>query len=152
MTSNTQETARELLEVAPLIVKDIRTEMRRQTSVELGVPQFRSLNFIDKNQGSSLLDVANHLGLTPPSTCRLVDGLITRGLVTRQEHSSDRRRVSLTVTHNGHQILEESRKGTLTYLAAKLESIEPSEREAIVKAMKTLQPLFTTISKPLGVK
>ncbi len=152
MAASPEETARELLEVTPLVLKEIRAEMRRQTSVELGVPQFRSLNFVDKNQGASLLDVANHLGLTPPSTSRLVDGLLARGLLTRQDHPSDRRRVSLTVTAKGQRILEASRKGTLTYLAAKLEGVEPNDRESIVRAMKMLQPIFANNGKPSGAK
>ena len=38
------------------------------------------------------------MGLTPPSTSRLVDNLIARGLMARNDHPADRRRVQLTVT------------------------------------------------------
>jgi DNA-binding MarR family transcriptional regulator len=143
MAVTAEEAARELLEVVPTIVREIRSEMRTRSSSDLTVPQFRTLSFVNRNIGSSLLEVANHLGLTPPSTSRLVDGLIARGMMTREDHPADRRRVQLTVTHRGQKILETSRRGTLTYLTDKLGDIGAEDREVIFKAMKALQPIFT---------
>jgi DNA-binding MarR family transcriptional regulator len=147
MTLSPEETARQLLEVIPVVMKEIRSEMRSRRSPDLTVPQFRALSFISRNVGSSLLDVANHLGLTPPSTSRLVDGLIYRYMMTREDHPDDRRRVKLTVTHFGKQILEASRQDALTYLSKKLSNINADDREAIVKAMNVLQANFTIDAK-----
>jgi len=91
---------------------------------------------------ASLSQVADHMGLTMPSTSKLVDALIKGELMTRQEHPSDRRRVSLVVTQRGFTLLEASRKGTLAYLTEKLEGISSSETETILKAMKALRTVF----------
>ncbi|MGD0645321.1 MAG: MarR family transcriptional regulator [Candidatus Bathyarchaeia archaeon] len=143
MSITPEEVARELLEVVPTISKEIRSEMRSRRSPDLTVPQFRTLAFINKNVGSSLLQVAEHLGLTPPSTSRLVDGLIVRSMITREDYPADRRRLRLTVTPRGQKILETSRRFTLAYLAEKLSSVSTDDREVILKAMKTLHPIFT---------
>ncbi|HUJ84297.1 MAG TPA: MarR family transcriptional regulator [Candidatus Acidoferrales bacterium] len=143
MTLSPEEAAHELLEVIPIVMRDIRSEMRSRRSPDLTIPQFRTLAFVNRNVGSSLLEVANHLGLTPPSTSRLVDGLIVRSLMTREDHPDDRRRVKLTITHLGQKILETSRQDALTYLVDKLNRINANDREVIVKAMKALQPIFT---------
>jgi DNA-binding MarR family transcriptional regulator len=82
------------------------------------------------------------MGLTLPSTSRLIDGLIARGLATREEHPADRRRVRLTTTSSGLEILQASRRGTLAYLAGKLSGVGDDEREAIVRAMETLRTVF----------
>jgi len=142
-TLSPEEAAHELLEVIPIVMREIRSEMRSRRSPDLTVPQFRTLAFVNRNIGSSLLEVANHLGLTPPSTSRLVDGLIVRSLMTREDHPDDRRRVKLTITHLGQKILETSRQDALTYLVGKLNRISADDREVIVKAMKALQPIFT---------
>jgi DNA-binding MarR family transcriptional regulator len=143
MSITPEEAARELLEVVPIVMREIRSEMRSRRSPDLTVPQFRTLAFVNRNVGSSLLEVAKHLGLTPPSTSRLVDGLIVRGMITREDYPADRRRIRLTVTPLGQKTLETSRRGTLTYLADKLSSISADDREVIFKAMKALQPIFT---------
>lgn len=142
-----EEAARELLEVVPTITREIRSEMRSRRSPDLTVPQFRTLAFVNRHVGSSLLEVANHLGIAPPSASRLVDGLILRGLMTREDHPADRRRIRLTITQSGQKSCENSRQGTLAYLADKLSSISTDDREVIFKAMKALQPLFTNHSQ-----
>jgi DNA-binding MarR family transcriptional regulator len=147
MTLSPEEAAHQLLEVIPVVMREIRSKMRSRRSPDLTVPQFRALSFVSRNIGSSLLDVANHLGLTPPSTSRLVDGLIYRNMMTRKDHPDDRRRIKLTVTHVGQQILEASRQDALTYLATKLSNTNVDDRKAIVKAMNVLQPIFTGDAK-----
>jgi DNA-binding MarR family transcriptional regulator len=142
MTAKPEECARELLDVVPLIMRDIRTQMRRRRTPDLTVPQFRTLLFVSRNAGASLSEVADHIGLALSSTSKLVDDLIRGGLMTRQEQSSDRRRVSLVVTPRGATLLEVSRKGTLEYLAEKLEGISGAERETILKAIKGLRCVF----------
>jgi MarR family transcriptional regulator for hemolysin len=142
MSASPEEAARELLEVVPIIMKEIRSELRSRRSPDLTVPQFRTLAFVDRNKGASLSAVANHMGLTLPSTSRLVDILINRKLLTRQDNPLDRRRVKLDVTSRGLTILEVSRRGTLTYLADKLSSINAGERKVIVEAMESVRSVF----------
>jgi len=144
MVVTPQESAQELLEVVPTVMRDIRSEMRSRRSPELTVPQFRTLGFVNRKEGCSLSEVADHMGLTPPSTCRLVDGLVARGMMTRQGHPMDRRRIRLAVTPSGLRVLKASRRGTLAYLADKLNGVTAEDRAIIVKAMQALRPVFTT--------
>jgi DNA-binding MarR family transcriptional regulator len=143
MTVTPEESARELLEVVPTVMRAIRSQMRSRGSLDLTVPQFRALAFVNRNKGSSLCEVADHVGLTSPSASTLVDGLIERGMMTREEHPDDRRRIRLAVTEPGEAILEASTRGTMTYLAKKLSGVSADDREIIVKAMETLRSVFT---------
>ena len=90
ITITSEDAARELLEVVPIVMKEIRSEMRSRRTPDLTVPQFRTLAFVDRHKGASLSAVANHMGLTLPSTSRLVDILISRRLLTRGDNPSDR--------------------------------------------------------------
>ena len=144
MAAELEESARKLLEVVPIIMQDIRSEMRRRRSLDLTVPQFRTLAFVNRNEGSSLWEVAHHMGLTPPSTSRLVDNLIARGLMERTDHPTDRRRVKLTVTDRGVSILEASTQGTLLYLTDKLSGLDADTIAVIDKAAEVLRSIFTS--------
>ncbi len=145
--STPEESARELLDVVPVIMRDIRSEMRSRRSSDLTVPQFRTLAFVKRNKESSLSDVANHMGLTLPSTSRLVDGLIMHGLMTREDHPSDRRRIRLALTRRGLAVLDVSMQGTLEHLANKLSATGSNDREVIMKAMATLRSVFMSGSR-----
>ena len=142
MTVTSEESARQLLEVVPVVMREIRSQMRNRGSLDLTIPQFRTLAFINHNKGSSLYEVSEHMGLTPSSVSTLVDGLVERGMMTREEHPTDRRRVRLAVTSDGRAILETATRGTLTYLAKKLSNVTPSSREVVAKAMEILRMTF----------
>lgn len=142
MAADLEESARKLLEVVPLIMQDIRSEMRNRRSPDLTVPQFRVLAFVNRNEGASLWEVAHHLGLTASTTSRLVDGLIVRGLMARSDHPADRRRVMLAITGDGLAILDASAKGTVTYLADKLNGADAEDRTVIDKAVEALRIIF----------
>ena len=142
MTVDRETSARNLLDVVPLIMQGIRSEMRNRRSFDLTVPQFRVLAFVNRNEGSSLWEVSNHMGLTPPTMSRLVDGLLARGLMARKDDPDDRRRVRLTVTGRGQGILETTTQGTLSYLADKLGDLDADKRAAIDTAMEALRTVF----------
>jgi len=144
MTVDLDESARRLLDVVPIIMQDVRSEMRSRRPLDLTVPQFRALAFVNCNEGASLWQVAHHMGLTPPSASRLVDGLIARGLMTRQGHPADRRRVRLTVTDRGRAMLEASTQGTVAYLADKLSGLDADSRAVIDEAVEALRTVFAT--------
>ncbi len=87
MSASPDAIAREVLDIVPIVMRVIRTEMRNQGSAEMGMPQFRALLFISRNPGSSLLAVAHHLGLTSPTVSKMVDGLVLNSLVRRRVFS-----------------------------------------------------------------
>jgi DNA-binding MarR family transcriptional regulator len=141
MMATPDQCARELLEVAPFIMRAIRTEMRAG-SRDLTVPQFRALAFVCRNPGASLSDVAEHMGLTLPSMSKLNDGLVARKLVTRVTATADRRRIVLGPTPRGRALLETRRAATRARLAERLASLPPADRAAVIDAMRALQPVF----------
>jgi len=77
MEDMSQTCASEVLETAPMVMQAIRGEMRAQRpSSSLSLPQFRTLVYLENHPGASLAQVAEHIGLTPPSMSRLIDGLV----------------------------------------------------------------------------
>ena len=143
MTTSPDACAQEILEVVPAVMRTIRAELRRHRTVDLSVPQFRTLAFIDRNADASLSDVAEHIGLTLPSISKIVDGLVVRKLVTRQTHPTDRRRMTLALTGRGLTALQTSRAATRACLAEDLAALSDRQREIITQALEILRPIFT---------
>ncbi len=142
MPGKGDECAREVLDVVPTVMRFIRTEMRSHRALELSVPQFRSLVIIERAEGTSLAGVAAHLGLTPPSACKLIDGLAGRGMVTRKESSGDRRRVTLEITAQGAQALASARKASQKSLSRLLGALDAEELSRVTRAMSALRRVF----------
>jgi DNA-binding MarR family transcriptional regulator len=139
--------AQELLEAVPSVMRFIRTQMRSHRALDLSVPQFRSLVFIERTGGASLGEVAENLGLTPPSASVLIDGLRVRGMVARCDSPGDRRRVTLTITREGGLALAQSRAETQESLSAMLSELDAREIARVTGAMKALHRVFAASAR-----
>ena len=141
--SSVGECAREVLDVVPLAMRVIRAELRKHGAREVSVPQFRTLVFLNRHEGTSLSEVAEHIGLALPSMSVLVDGLVVKGLVIRETHPEDRRRMTLGLTERGRRAFRAAREATASYLEDKMGQLSASERRTVIDAMQVLRQVFT---------
>lgn len=139
--------ARELMDVVPQIAQAIRVEMRLGHGANISIPQFRTLRFIQRNPDSSLSDLANQLGLTPPSASKLVDGLANQKLIDRQKSTADRRQLTLELTQIGETIVNRARVNAQASLTKNMSNLSDDELEIVEHAIEILRPLFATHGK-----
>jgi DNA-binding MarR family transcriptional regulator len=105
----------------------------------LTIPQFRALHFIQDHPGVSLSETAEFLGLTLPSTSKLVDQLVRRAMLIRVDASDDRRRVILRITAKGDALLESAESLVRRHLAGMLNRLTPAELAALHSTLGLLQ-------------
>ncbi len=134
--------ASHVLDTVPPVMQFIRTEMRGHRTLNISVPQFRVLNILERRPGGSLSDVAERVGLSLPAMSRLIDGLVERRLLTREDSPADRRRISLRITDSGRDLVRTAREGALDQLADLLGSLSAKDRAQVVAAMEILRPMF----------
>ena len=144
MSKITEETAHQVLDVVPAIMRTIRTEFRGERSTNLSVPQFRTLAYIKDNNGASLSSLAAHIGLTLPSMSKLIDELVSRGLVVRNEHQEDRRKICLQLTPAGKKELEAAYEHTQAFLVKKLSGLAKEDLDTVLCSMEILSKLFVS--------
>jgi len=74
------------------------------TTVDLTLSQYRVLGILgDGREAASVL--ASKLAVSRPSITGVIDGLVARGLVTRDHDPLDRRRIGLDLTVEGKRVL-----------------------------------------------
>lgn len=106
------------------------------------MPQFRTLAFLGRNEDPMLADVATFLGLTPPAASKLVDTLVAAKMVTREEGMIDRRRVALKLTPAGLKRYTQLVDDAESYLAERIQNIEPSVRQDVIRGLEALHSVF----------
>jgi DNA-binding MarR family transcriptional regulator len=139
--------ARELLDVVPPIMRTIKHKWKEGSINGVSNSQFRILMFIQKRPGAALQDVARHLGLTAPTTSTTVDEMVNNQLILRQPSTEDRRKITLTLTDQGQQTLEEVFEHSRLHLAGYLSPLSADEAEIVYQALKLLGPLFSSQRK-----
>ena len=144
MSKIAEETAHQVLDVVPAVMRTIRAEFRGERSTNLSVPQFRALAYIKNNNGASLSSLATHIGLTLPSMSKLIDDLVSRGFVARNEHQEDRRKICLQLTPTGKKELEAAYNHTQTFLVEKLSGLAKEDLSTVLCSMQILSKLFVS--------
>jgi DNA-binding MarR family transcriptional regulator len=81
-------------------------------------------------------------GISPPALSGHIDRLERSGLVTRVRSTTDRRRVGLELTDDGHRILRSVRERRTAWLAERLGALEPAELDAVAAAVDPLRTLL----------
>jgi len=147
MQSPIKQCADDVLDVIPLIMRSIRSEMRSHRTPELSVPQFRALAFAGMHEGATLSDLADHLGLMPPAASKIVDGLVASGLLERRANRTDRRRIWLALTGLGQKKLQTTHKIARECLAKIFTPLSKTECKQISLAMQQLRKVFLNIPK-----
>jgi DNA-binding MarR family transcriptional regulator len=142
MAIKIDELTQNFLEVIPMLMRHLRAEFRGHRTPDLSVPQFRTLVFVNRNPGTALSPLAEHLGLTLPSTSKMVDTLVLRGYLDRQPSKHDRRKITLQLTSQGDTILEKSYQATQNQLQDLFENLSAPEQETILASLHILRNLF----------
>ena len=99
------------------------------------------LTAIGSAEPATLNQVAKSVGRGAPAVSRSVDSLVRAGLVERTQDPSNRRRLALRLTQQGHSQLEGVSAGS-SALLAKLERLAHSELRAVERAIEILERGF----------
>jgi DNA-binding MarR family transcriptional regulator len=86
---------------------------------DLGVTvnQYRALTLVAAG-APPMREFAVRLATQPPNVSTLIDGLVGRGLISRQRDPTDRRRVVLSLTKRGQALLKRAETRTGDALAS----------------------------------
>ncbi|MEZ5239516.1 MAG: MarR family winged helix-turn-helix transcriptional regulator [Microthrixaceae bacterium] len=105
--------------------------------VDLTLAQYRVLVFLDggarpASHVAALLDVA------PSTVTSVVDGLCARGLVRRGKDPHDRRRVVLSLTSRGSDMVRSGDRVVAERLGRLLERMTPEEADTVLVGLESL--------------
>ncbi|HWJ76117.1 MAG TPA: MarR family transcriptional regulator [Kaistia sp.] len=128
--------------MAPLRMKDqlayLIASLNRQLENDLeerlrpgGVPieQFRILEVLDASEPAPMGEIASQSLIEPPTLTKIIDKMVSEGLVYRAPDPNDRRRV-LIVTAPGGKALFKRLRGVSTAQEQRIVELLESERAA----------------------
>jgi DNA-binding MarR family transcriptional regulator len=150
MSPTAEECVREVVDVIPFVMRALRAEFRSHRGEGINIPQFRSLMYLRRRPGASLSDVTEHLGIAPPSTSKLINDLVERGLVDRQTSPIDRRKITLVLTTRGKALAESSFRATQAAYVERFATLPAETLAIITRAMRDLQIIFSSEKPETG--
>ena len=90
------------------------------------------------NQGGTLDDLVEDLGITKQAASQLLETLVVRGFLERHEVAGDRRRVSIQLTNRGRSAAQAVRQGVIDVDQLLAASISPEQLQGMRKGLAAL--------------
>jgi DNA-binding MarR family transcriptional regulator len=105
---------------------------------ELSMTQLATLYVLDAGEPVSLGALAERVGRSVSATSRLVDALVRRGLVERQEHPTDRRVRRVAIAKDGEALLRRLERTRADAQLEIMNRLDPADRALVGRAMALL--------------
>jgi DNA-binding MarR family transcriptional regulator len=109
-----------------------------RADTDLSLPQYRVLAMVGAGDERATR-LANRLNLAKPTITAMVESLVERGLIRREEVAGDRRAVSLQITPAGEAALASAEAAMIQRVEPVLERLDVADREIVLGALESLQ-------------
>ncbi len=109
-----------------------------QGKAVLSAHQASVLDHLDELEGTSLLELARHMGVTASTMSLMVDRLERGGYVRRERSREDGRRVDVRLTRAGVRIKQQQNVLEPELVSAMLERLEPARRREALSGLELL--------------
>ena len=110
----------------------------RKTQTQLSSHQASVLDHLDDVEGTSLLALAQHMGVTASTMSLMIDRLERAGYVRRERSPQDGRRVDLRLTEGGVGIKKQQKVLEPELIAAMLRRLDPASRREALHGLELL--------------
>lgn len=112
--------------------------------IEISQQQLNVL-YLVRNEHASMADMARILGVAPTVITGLVDRLEARGLIRRESHPTDRRRLQLVPTERGYRISEEVEAAIATRIDEQLALLDTTQQEHLEEGLQILKRIMVDL-------
>lgn len=106
-----------------------------QVDENITIPQFRTLVILSNRGPINLATLAGLLEVQPSATGRMVDRLVSAGLIDRLPHPTSRRELLAALTKRGREVVRRVTAHRRAEIARIVEQMPPSDRHGLVRAL-----------------
>jgi len=106
--------------------------------LRLGFTQLAALYVLADGSTMTVGELAEEIGRSPSATSRLIDGLVRRRLVERQQEPEDRRQRTLRLTQRGRAILRVVDRGRADQFLGAVRPLPAGERAIVAMGVAAL--------------
>jgi DNA-binding MarR family transcriptional regulator len=141
--SNADAVATDLYDGVRLLARRLR---QAPTPGELSLPERSALSRLDRGGPATTAELARTEQITPQAMASTLGALQARGLVARQPDPADRRRIVISLTEIGREVLRHKRDARARQVAAQLtERFTAEELEILMAAVPLIERLAESI-------
>ena len=123
-------------------ILSIEGQTLREKSVKLSMNEVHVLEAITKSEIPTMTNIAKRLRVTVGTLTTSMNRLVEKGYASRHREEEDKRKVIVSTTKKGKQVLEIHDKFHLEMLDATFEDMKLEEDEVLLQSLENLSEYF----------
>lgn len=140
MEEKTHIAARQILEIVPLVMRVVASELRRMDR-SLNPGHFRLLAML-AHHPCNLSELAERHSVSLPTMSNSISTLVERGWVSRQRDDLDRRMIQISLTPDGLALLDRIQCDAEERMAEIIAGLSSAECDQMLAGMAILRSAF----------
>jgi DNA-binding MarR family transcriptional regulator len=121
--------------IASRLLMAVSARSIAEVDESLTIPQFRVLVILSSRGPSNLAALAGLLDVQPSTIGRMVDRLVSAGLIDRRPHPSSRRELVVELTARGRDVVDTVTARRRREIARVVQAMPARERRGLVRAL-----------------
>ena len=117
--------------------------------VGLTGPQLVILQYISSAKKISAGEIAKNVSLSQGTVTGILDRMEARSLVTRQRSNQDKRRVMISITDSGKELLSTAPTVMQDFFIERFNKVETWEQSMILSALQRLVSMMVVARRPV---
>jgi len=121
----------------------------RWRDLDISMQQLRAIYLLRDEEVATVGRLAELFGIAMPAASVLADRLVRAGYVERNEDTADRRRVLLSLTRAGIQLVTDLREGSHSHLRRWMSQLSPEDLSALTRGWRALAEVASRRTQPV---
>lgn len=125
----------------------IHNNFFRQTSVPIPLNQFGVLCVLESEKHASISDISHRLKISKQQMTTIIEKLVAANLIEKKPDEHDRRRSIITLTNDGHAIINHQHELEKKLFKKQIAKLYKSEQAQLAKAIcdynRLIDKMFT---------
>ena len=140
MTTSKNELAEQMADLTYELLENCQIKIERTAhKLNLTVAEFKLLRALQGDEELSAGSLAKRLGLSSSRITRIIDGLLSKGIVHKETAGRDRRVVEIRLTEAGKQTRDQLKAMYVTVHQDIIDRLPSDTEESVVHAMEKLR-------------
>lgn len=144
--TNAEDTVKNLVELLPLFQAKLLKPAIKILRDTISPQQFHVIMVIDDKKSVNMTELANELLISKPQLTPIINKLIQKNYLVRENSPEDRRIINISLTQLGKDILEQRKEYFYKVIAQKISTLQTEELEELNTAIITIINLINTLS------
>ncbi|MDR3543914.1 MAG: MarR family transcriptional regulator [Desulfosporosinus sp.] len=144
--TNAEDIVKNLVELLPLFQAKVIKPVLQVEKHSMSPLQFHVIKVINEKKSINMTDLANEMMISKPQLTPIIDKLLLKAYLVRENAKEDRRIINISLTELGKEIYKQRTEHISKMIAERISTLPPENQKELNDAIITMINVIAQLS------